>query len=247
MTPAGRRRRAVVLLAVALACGGLAASRLQTREREVEAAVGPLVPVVVTRADVPPGTRLKPQQLAVRQLPARFAPRDALAAPDQVAGQRTGAALPAGGYVTAGALQTPGGANDDGALPGMPVKRGERSVDVAVAGGEELSSAPPGTRVDVIVTTEPSGNGSRGGRTYLALQDVELLQARPADGTDGGGAASGDGAAAHATTTATLRVTLRQAIYLTAAQSFAREVRLLTRAHGDRRPAPPLSVQESGL
>jgi pilus assembly protein CpaB len=32
-----------------------------------------------------------------------------------------------------------------------------------------------------------------------------------------------------------LRVTLRQAVYLAAAQSFARELRVLPRASGDRR------------
>jgi pilus assembly protein CpaB len=34
---------------------------------------------------------------------------------------------------------------------------------------------------------------------------------------------------------ATLRTTLRQAVYLTAAQSYAREIRLLPRPPGDRR------------
>ena len=33
----------------------------------------------------------------------------------------------------------------------------------------------------------------------------------------------------------TLRVTLRQAVYLAAAQTFARDVRVLPRAAGDRR------------
>jgi pilus assembly protein CpaB len=114
-----------------------------------------------------------------------------------------------------------------------------------VAGGEALANAPPGTRVDVIVTTEPR-SGSVGGRTYLALQQVELLGARAAGGA-GAGAGGGDGAVAHASTVATLRVTLRQAVYLTAAQSFAREIRLLARAPGDKRGAPPLTVEASGL
>jgi pilus assembly protein CpaB len=98
----------------------------------------------------------------------------------------------------------------------------------------------------VLVTTE-SRSGA-GGRTYLALQDVELLAARSADGAAAGGGDGGSaGAAAHAATIATLRVTLREAIFLTAAQSFAREIRLLVRAPGDRRPARPLSVAASGL
>jgi pilus assembly protein CpaB len=233
----------VVLLALALACGGLAASRVQTREREVEAAVGQLVPVVVTRAEVPPGARLKPALLAVRQVPERFAPGDALAAPEQAAGQRTGVPLPAGAYVTAAALGSARDEDDGGG--GAPVRRGERRVDLAVAGGDDLQSAAPGTRVDVIVTTEPRGAAGQG-RTYLALQDVELLGARPAQ-EDGGSTPAGDGAAAHASTIATLRVTLRQAVYLTAAQSFAREIRLLPRAPGDKREVPSLTVSAGAL
>jgi pilus assembly protein CpaB len=245
MSTARRKRRAVVLLALALACGGLAASRVQTREREVEAAVGPLVPVVVTRADVAPGDRLKPQQLAVRQVPERFAPRDALAIPGDVAGRHAAGGIAAGGYVTAGALQT---SRDErtGAGTGGIVARGERSVDLAVAGGDALAAAPPGTRVDVIVTTEPRGGGAAG-RTYLALQDVELLGARPVGDGAAGGAGAGEGAAAHASTIASLRVTLRQAVFLTAAQSFAREIRVLARAPGDKREAPPLTVSAGAL
>jgi pilus assembly protein CpaB len=243
MTPRSRRRRAAILLSLALACGGLAASRVQTRESEVEAQVGQLVPVLVTRMDISPGARLRAAQLAVRQVPERFAPRDALAAPEQVVGQRVAGALPAGGYVTAGAL-TAGNSTDE-RTPGPPIRRGERSVDVATAGGEALTAAPAGTRVDVIVTTEPR-SGAGGGRTYLALQDVELLGARAADG-GAASSGSGDGASARATTIATLRVTLREAVYLTAAQSFAREIRLLARSPGDRRDAPPLAVQAGGL
>jgi pilus assembly protein CpaB len=214
---------------------------VQSRERQVEAAVGPLVPVLVTRADVDAGERLRVTQLAVRQVPSRFVPRDALAAPGEVGRQRLATSLPAGSYVTASALDAHGGRQPD--APGAPIRRGERGTEVAVAGGEGLAAEPPGTRVDVLVTTE-SRSGT-GGRTYLALQDVELLGSRPADG---GGTGAGDGgSAARATTLATLRVTLREAVFLTAAQSFAREIRLLVRAPGDRRPARPLSVSASGL
>jgi pilus assembly protein CpaB len=237
-----RRRRAALLLSLALACGGLAASQVHTRASEIEAEVGPLVPVVVTRADVAPGKPLSAAQLAVRQVPERFAPRDALVAPEQVVGQRPAGALAAGSYVTQGALAAGGASASEHDGP-APIRRGERSAEVAVAGGQALADAPPGTRVDVLVTTESRDGG--GGRTYLALQDVELLGSRPADGAGGGGDTGG--AAGHATTIATLRVTLREAVFLTAAQSFARELRLLVRAPGDRRAARPLAVQAGGL
>jgi pilus assembly protein CpaB len=200
--------------------------------------------VVVTRADVAPGKPLRAAQLAVRQVPERFAPRDALVAPAQVVGQRPAGALAAGSYVTQGALAAGGASASEHDGP-APIRRGERSAEVAVAGGESLADTPPGTRVDVLVTTESRGDGG-GGRTYLALQDVELLGSQPADGAGGGGDAGG-GTAGHATTIATLRVTLREAVFLTAAQSFARELRLLVRAPGDRRAARPLAVQAGGL
>ena len=83
----------------------------------------------------------------------------------------------------------------------------------------------PGARVDVLVTRD--GNGSVPAGTELALEDVEVLAA----GRAPAGSAAGDGAERVA---ATLRVTVRQAVYLAAAQAFAREVRLLPRAAGDR-------------
>ena len=43
---------------------------------------------------------------------------------------------------------------------------------------------------------------------------------------------------------ATLRVTVAQAVYLAAAQSFARDVRLLARAPGDRREVGELVVED---
>jgi pilus assembly protein CpaB len=80
--------------------------------------------------------------------------------------------------------------------------------------------------VDVVVSTEPHAGE---GRTFVALQDVELLSVR-----SGGGDGETGGAKASADAVATLRVTLRQAVYLTAAQNFARELRLLPRPPGDR-------------
>jgi pilus assembly protein CpaB len=96
-------------------------------------------------------------------------------------------------------------------------------ADVVAVGSAE--AIQPGGRVDVLVTRERSAGA--GGRTELALEDVEVLAVHPAQ------AAPGDRAGARVT--AALRVTLRQAVYLAAAQSFAAELRLLPRAAGDRR------------
>jgi pilus assembly protein CpaB len=219
-----RRRRALLLLSLALASGGLAASEVRGRLREVDARVGSPVPVVVAARDLRAGAELGGGDLSLREVPAAFAPRDALGSPDQATGFRPSGPVPKGGYVTAGQLQ---GADARGRRDGSALRPGERAVEVAVAGTEGAAGA--GARVDVLVSTEPR---SGSGRALLALEDVELLGLRPA-GADAGGGGE-DGAGATASAIAILRVTLRQAVYLTAAQNYAREVRLLARPPGDR-------------
>jgi pilus assembly protein CpaB len=217
-----RRRRGLLLLCVALACGGLAAAQVAERERSVEARVGPLVPVLVAKHDLDAGARLRTDALALKRVPARFVPPDALGSATQLAGARTAVAVSAGGYVTAALLDA--GAAPDG---GDALAPGERTVEVGVSGG---SATPPaaGARVDVLVSTEA---GAGGGRTFVALADVELLALR-ADTAGGYADAEGDAGAPSAL--ASLRVTLRQAVYLTAADNFGREIRLLARPPGDR-------------
>src|SRR5204863_384667 len=139
-----RRRRAVALLATALAAGGLAASQVSGREREVEAQLGPPAPVLVAAADIKRGTRLTPEQLphllSVRDVPRRWLPPDVLAAPEQAVGLRAGVAIPAGAYVTAGAVEEGAADHGDRADPST-LGRGERAVNVTVAGAEAFAGA----------------------------------------------------------------------------------------------------------
>ena len=69
-----RRRRAAVLLGLALLLGGLAASDVAGREAALRRAVGPTVPVVVVRSRLAAGDVIDARHLAVRRVPARFAP-----------------------------------------------------------------------------------------------------------------------------------------------------------------------------
>lgn len=222
-----RRRRGIVLALVAIACGALAASAVHDRVEEVESRTGRPVAVVVAAREMPQGTKLSGRRiaraLAVREVPERYVPRDALAEPQQAAGLELAVTVPMGAYVTAPMLRDPGART---ASPIVPVRRGQRLVEVAVTGGRELAATGMPARVDVLVTTEgPTGRG----RTFVALEDVELVLARPARATD---ASDVDGTPAD--TIATLRVGARAAVFLTAAQNFAREVRLLARPAGDR-------------
>jgi len=239
-----RRRRAFLLLSLALACGGLAASQVAGRMREVEASVGAPVKVLVTARDVGPGSELRRGDLAVREVPESFAPPDALASADEVVGLPVAGPLPRGAYLTAAALAAPGTPEEGpGGVP-RGLRRGERAVEVAVAGAGALGeTALPGSRVDVLVSTDAREGP---GRTLLALEDVELL-ALGGRGDAGAVVADGEGAAATASGSATLRVTVGQAVYLTAAQNFAREVRLLPRPPGDRQRAGREAVSAEDL
>lgn len=234
-----RRRRGLAMVSLALASGGLAASEVSSRTRAVEQRVGPLVPVVAARGPVEPGTKLAAGDLTVVQVPARYAPPDALADPREAEGLRTGGALEQGSYITSSAFGAGPGDDDK---PGNGLGRGERAIELKVAGAEALGGlAGPGARVDVLVTTE---TGDNAGRTALALEDAELLALHAGAGD---AALPGRSDASAGTATATLRVTLKQAVYLTAAQNFAREVRLLPRAPGDRRRAGRLEAGGAGL
>lgn len=224
----GRRiRRAAVLALVACACGLLAASTVRDTIAEVESRTGAPVRVVVAREPVPEGKRLdRPtvrRLLSVREVPARYAPRDALADPLEALGLELAVGLEAGAYVTEAVLRAAGGG---AARPAVPLGRGQRLVEVAVSGGAQLAAAGAAARVDVLVTKEGAAGG---GRTFVALEDVPLVSARATRGGPAGTEESGPD------TLATLRVGARAAVFLAAAENFAREVRLLARPPGDRR------------
>ncbi len=213
-----RRRRGLLLAGLALLLGSLAASDISGREAALRRQVGPLVDVVVAAHALPAHRSLRPGDLAVRRVPRRFAPSGVAVRVTDLVGLKLVNPLAAGADVTPAAIdrETP-------AAPGAPVRAGERVVDVVATGA--ASAIVAGGRVDVLVTRDSGAAG--GGRTRLALEDVEVLSARPV------AAATTEPSAPRVA--AALRVTVRQAVYLAAAQSFARELRLLPRAAGDDR------------
>ena len=208
-----------MLLGLALVLGGLAASDVARREAALRAQLGPAVGVVVARADIDSGRRVEAADLAVRQVPARYAPAGAAVIPETLIGRRLVAPVERGGYVGASLIES----EPDIAAP--PVRQGERAVEVLARGAPAL--IVPGARVDVLVTREGAG-------TELALEDVEVLagrQAPPGARDDGGERVA-----------AMLRVSVRDAVFLTAAQSFARDLRLLPRAAGDDQRVGPIAI-----
>ncbi len=213
-----RRGRAVAFLLLAMVAAAVAAGIADGYGSSLAQGYGPLRRVVVATADIPAGRPIDPKQIAsaleVRRVPARFVPAGALEAPGEALGMAPQAALPAGSYLLAAQLRSP--RRRASAPSGLAGAR--RPVEISVSGADALLAAgpvPSGSKVDVVVTGEPSGPGP--GRTYVAASSVPLLALAP--GPDGPGPGG--------TSAATLGLTRRQALRLIAAENFARQVTLL--------------------
>jgi pilus assembly protein CpaB len=154
-------------------------------------------------------------------VPERFAPEGTTGSPQAFVGRRAAVDIPADTDLNAGMI-----VHDDAGPAGPDVRRGERVAEIVALGSPEL--VIPGSRVDVLVTPEPAGGGT--GEAVLALEDVEVIAASAVAADDAPAAKGAPGPRV----AVSLRVTLRQAVYLAAAQDFARELRLLPRASGDR-------------
>ncbi len=214
-----RRGRALAFVLAALCAAAVAAAIADGYGASVARGYGALRPVVVAAVDLDGGQEIDPGQAAeleLRRVPARFVPPGALENPAEAIGLAPTATIPAGSYLLASQLRPPR-ADPAGAFGLGP---GRHPVEISVSGAEALLVAgaqPVGERVDVVVTTEPSGSGS--GRTYVAAAAVPLLALGP----------GAEGTAAEGVATATLGLTRSQALRLIAAESFARQVTLLAR------------------
>jgi Flp pilus assembly protein CpaB len=223
-----RRRRAIAFGCAALACAGLAAAMAGGYRSDIQTELGPLRSVVVATARIPAGRAIPAKDvdelLETRRVPARFAPPGALSAPERAAGRAPAAALPAGSYVLASQLREPG-ARERRSTDQARLAPGRKPVEITVTGAEALAAAgrdPVGSRVDVVVTTEPRAGGGSG-RTYVAANDVTLLSLSQA----GDGSTSGYPPSDGDEWTATLALTKAQALRLIQAENFARGVRLI--------------------
>ena len=193
-----------------------AASRRCARE------LAPLVDVVVARADL----RRRPPARARRDL-ARRARAGALRA-----GRRRGRAAGAARRPAGSRCPSPrGGA---GRAAAARARRRRRRAPASAAGeraAEVVAAAAPGTRRRGRARGRPRharprrGCGRHRARARRTSRCSRPARRRPPTTRDAPGAR---------TVAATLRVTVRQAVYLAAAGSFAREIRLLARAPGDR-------------
>ncbi len=129
-----RRARAVAFAAAAALCAGLAAAVTGGAGIDAETRFGALRDVVVTSRPLPAGRRLDREAIArsleLRRVPERFLPAGALSDPAQALGRAPAAAIPAGAYLLAFELATPGAGRERAPRIGA----GRRPVEIAVQG-----------------------------------------------------------------------------------------------------------------
>ena len=233
-----RRTRAAALLGLSAVSAGVAVSLVDGYASDVRAQVGPMVSVVIVNKDLRRGQLVTPriarERLGVRQVPSRYVPRDSFRSTGDALGLRALARVPAGSYVGIAQLVP---ANER--FPAGTGRQPGRVVEIPVSGATTTADRlRPGSHVDVLITSE---RGSGPPRTYLSLQRVELVGLRSQQPeTIGHDDPSPDAIAA-------LEVSLRQAVLLTAAQNFAREIRLVPRPQGDTRRFAPMAVAAGDL
>lgn len=214
-----RRTRALAFLGLALVTAALAAGIADSYGSRVANGYGPLRQVVVATKSLKAEGILGPVDISsgleTRRIPVRFVPAGALRDPREALGLEPAIGLEPGSYLLTSQLR----ARQPRSESTGPLGPSRRPVEIAVSGAEALlamGAAGVGTKVDVVVTTEPSGSGP--GRTYVAAAAVPLLALGPGAEGPGGVAA------------ATLALTKRQALRLIAAESFARKLTLLPEA-----------------
>ncbi|WP_217913091.1 Flp pilus assembly protein CpaB [Miltoncostaea marina] len=202
---------------------GLLAAAMTLRAGAGEPAAGGAV--VVARQELRPGLLIDADVAATALVavpaPAMPGVTGLAADPAALVGRTVAVPVAPGEPLTEAAL---GGA---AGLGPRPLADGERAVSVPLtAAGGAAAGLLPGARVDVVAST---GEGAAG-RTAVVVADAEVLAVVEATAPDGLAQPA----------EALLRVSAAQALRITAAVNFAREVRLLARPAGeiDAPPAP---------
>ena len=172
------RAKSVVLLVLALACGGVASLGIMQviaqRGTESAPATGETEAIFVASKDVPQGDPLTAQDLKLEQWPKDKLLPGAMSRLEDIEGRRTRSKLYAGEPILDNKLAAKG-VNAPGA--DMMIPKGYRVVSIrvdAVSGGANLLL--PGCRVDLLVHMAQNASlGIRETTTRTILQDIKVF------------------------------------------------------------------------
>ncbi|MBI1922547.1 MAG: Flp pilus assembly protein CpaB [Geobacter sp.] len=171
-----RHRALIIVTLVALVFAGLATWGIVTfmqRESLKAKGAGQAERIVVAAADLPIGTKLDASQLKLVGWPKDSIPQGSFTDPNAIAGRIIIRQISAGDVITEPKLIPKEGAQAAGLMTYI-VPKGHRAVTVAV---NEVAGVAgflaPHNRVDVVVTTTPTGAPEP--LSKIVLQDVTIL------------------------------------------------------------------------
>ncbi|MCX6394419.1 MAG: SAF domain-containing protein [Solirubrobacterales bacterium] len=198
-----RYRRQIVIGLLSLAVGLWAEGRMAAREAALRARIGPVTTVATVKTKVEAGTTLSSSNVALVEVPTRWAAPGVVTSEDALAGLVTTVDMPAGSLLGPGTTRPASGGAQ------APLGLGERVATVeAVA---PLSLLKPGGLVDVLVMMP-------GRRPRFLGRRMELLGVRRA---------LDQGAAGGPRVVADLRASISSSLALAGATSAGAELRLL--------------------
>lgn len=168
-----RNKRFIVAIAGALLFGLISALSVSHYLTSAQTFRRDLNRVVVTKVDIPLGTRLIAEQLTVAELPSGSTPTGAFATTDKLIGRVTLSSIAAREAVTELKL-APEGAT--GGLSAV-IPDGYRAMTVKVDEVVGVSGfITPGTLVDIVVVIAPPENSkSRDTISKIVLQNIKVL------------------------------------------------------------------------
>lgn len=201
------RRVAASLFALAIIAGVLAAWLVQREVAAATAGAGAPIDVLVATAPIEKGRRIDADtasELATTvEIPAKYAPPDALSDAAEVAGLRAETNIPVGGYLTNGAF------SDAASRGAYELRRGERAVSIEVSTTPDGAEPAPGSVVDLVASGIGGAPESR-----VLIAGAEVLAAS---------------SVTNVTTRLTVRLAVAQVPAVVRADVFAREVRAVVR------------------
>lgn len=215
-------RRAPVLLALLAIAAGVVAAWLVQRELDSAADLtGPAKPVLVARIAIEAGTRIEAEAgvglVTSVDVPADFAPPDALTDVSEVAALRALTDIPQGGYLTRSAF------SGDRAAAGYRLRSGERAISVDAVPAPVGTEPTPGSRVDLIASGIGGSQDTQVlivGAEVLAVTEAQQIDSQPGEPDDRPTGPQGR---------LTIRVAASQVPAIVRADVFARELRAVIR------------------
>jgi pilus assembly protein CpaB len=226
-----RQRRGVILLGLSLLTAFGVFFGVLSFVSDVNARVGPLVPVVEVTAPATAYRPVTPEMLQLRQVPQKWLPAGAIGNPQDVVGRVPTSDLPAGSYAQRGMfVDRPG------------VAQGYREVAILVDAETGVAGkVSSGDRVDIVTTSDEKDAAAARKKKDTRRADVWVSNALIIDVgvPEDVERREGSGFSAGKAVPVTFALPIPDALKVAYAESFSVKVRLALRGGGDQTEVPP--------